>query len=119
MHYDRAAILDELMAAKAAMLALTQIPYQRSWADELQKMELKREVAGTSRIEGLTDREFEIYGLIGQGLSTRDIAKQLHLSAKTVEVHRLNIKTKLKLTTASELIHHAVRWMQSQAPGSV
>ena len=79
----------------------------------------KRPETGTSRIEGLTDREFEIYRLIGQGLSTRDIAKQLHLSAKTVEVHRLNIKTKLKLTTASELIHHAVRWMQSQAPGSV
>jgi DNA-binding NarL/FixJ family response regulator len=69
-------------------------------------------------VEGLTDREFEIYRLIGQGVSTRDIAKQLHLSAKTVEVHRLNIKTKLKLSTASELIHHAVRWMQSQAPGS-
>ncbi|HMJ64670.1 MAG TPA: response regulator transcription factor [Candidatus Binatia bacterium] len=75
--------------------------------------------APSSLVEELTDREFEIYRLIGQGLSTRDIAKQLHLSAKTVEVHRLNIKTKLKLTTASELIHHAVRWMQSQAPGSV
>jgi DNA-binding NarL/FixJ family response regulator len=69
-------------------------------------------------VEGLTDREFEIYRLIGQGVSTRDIAKQLHLSVKTVEVHRLNIKTKLKLSTASELIHHAVRWMQSQTPGA-
>ena len=50
--YDQRAIFNELMAAKAAMLALTQIPYQRSWADELQKVQLKREVAGTSRIEG-------------------------------------------------------------------
>jgi Fic family protein len=59
--YDRLAILDELMAAKAAMLALTQIPYQRSWADELQKVQLKREVAGTSRIEGaeFTDKELD------------------------------------------------------------
>ncbi|HTJ78004.1 MAG TPA: Fic family protein [Rariglobus sp.] len=59
--YDRLAILDELMAAKAAMLALTQIPYQRSWADELQKVQLKREVAGTSRIEGaeFTEKELE------------------------------------------------------------
>ncbi len=59
--YDRNAIFNELMGAKAAMLALTQIPYQRSWADELQKVQLKREVAGTSRIEGaeFTDKELE------------------------------------------------------------
>ena len=59
--YDRSAIFDELMAAKAAMLALTQIPYQRSWADELQQVQLKREVAGTSRIEGaeFTEKELE------------------------------------------------------------
>ncbi len=58
--YDRLAILDELMAAKSAMLALTQIPYQRSWADELQKVQLKREVAGTSRIEGAEFTEKEL-----------------------------------------------------------
>lgn len=59
--YDRMAILEELLAAKAGILALTQIPYQRSWADELQKVQLKREVAGTSRIEGaeFTERELE------------------------------------------------------------
>jgi Fic family protein len=59
--YDRLAILDELTAAKVAMLALTQMPYQRSWADELQKVQLKREVAGTSRIEGaeFTDKELD------------------------------------------------------------
>lgn len=59
--YDPTAILEELLGAKAAMLALTQIPYQRSWADELQRIQLKREVAGTSRIEGaeFTDRELE------------------------------------------------------------
>lgn len=59
--YDRLAVLDELMAAKVTMLALTQIPYQRSWADELQQVQLKREVAGTSRIEGavFTDQELD------------------------------------------------------------
>jgi Fic family protein len=59
--YDRVAIFNELMAAKSALLALTQIPYQRSWADELQKVQLKREVAGTSRIEGaeFTERELD------------------------------------------------------------
>lgn len=59
--YDLAAIVPELTEAKAAVLSLTSIPFQRSWAERLQEMELKREVAGTSRIEGadFTDREFE------------------------------------------------------------
>lgn len=59
--YDRMEIMDELIGAKSAMLALTGIPYQRSWADELQKIQLKREVAGTSRIEGaeFTEKELE------------------------------------------------------------
>lgn len=58
--YDRTLVFDELMAAKAAMIALTQMPYQRSWADELQKVQLKREVAGTSRIEGAEFTEKEL-----------------------------------------------------------
>jgi len=73
------------------------------------------ETAATG-VESLSDREFEVFRLLGQGESTRDIAKQLNLSVKTVEVHRLNIKNKLKVTTASELIHFAVRWMQSNPP---
>ncbi len=59
--YDRSAIFDEFTATKAAMIALAEIPYQPSWADELQKVQLKREVAGTSRIEGaeFTEKELE------------------------------------------------------------
>lgn len=59
--HDPGAIIKNLTEAKAAVLALTQIPYQRSWADELQLIQLKREVAGTSRIEGaeFTDRELD------------------------------------------------------------
>jgi Fic family protein len=59
--YDAASVLQALAAAKAAILALTQMPYQRSWADELQRIQLKREVAGTSRIEGaeFTERELD------------------------------------------------------------
>ncbi|MCI0534411.1 MAG: Fic family protein [Verrucomicrobiales bacterium] len=60
IRYDRAAVFEELMAARAAILVLTQIPYQRSWADELQKVQLKREVAGTSRIEGAEFTEKEL-----------------------------------------------------------
>ena len=68
----------------------------------------------SSNVEGLSDREFEIFQMLGKGLSTREIADQLHLSVKTVEVHRVNIKAKLKIKTAPELIRHAVRWVESQ-----
>lgn len=60
IRYDLQAILSELTRARAAMLALAEIPYQRSWADELQRLELKREVAGTSRIEGAQFTENEL-----------------------------------------------------------
>jgi DNA-binding NarL/FixJ family response regulator len=68
----------------------------------------------SSPIEKLTDREFEVFQLIGQGKSTRDIATQLHLSPKTVDVHRANIKEKLGLTDVTALIRHAVRWVETQ-----
>lgn len=69
-----------------------------------------------SPIEKLTDREFEIFQLIGQGKSTRDIAAQLSLSPKTIDVHRANIKEKLELTDVTALIRHAVRWVETQKP---
>ena len=61
LRYDAASLIHELTGAKAAVLALTQMPYQRSWADRLQAIQLKREVAGTSRIEGaeFTDKELD------------------------------------------------------------
>lgn len=68
----------------------------------------------SSPIEKLTDREFQIFQLIGQGKSTRDIAGQLHLSPKTVDVHRANIKEKLELTDVTALIRHAVRWVETE-----
>jgi DNA-binding NarL/FixJ family response regulator len=68
-----------------------------------------------SPMEKLTDREFEIFQLVGQGQGTKDIAHKLHLSAKTVDVHRANIKSKLKLASLPELIHYAVRWTESHA----
>jgi DNA-binding NarL/FixJ family response regulator len=65
-----------------------------------------------SPVGNLSDREFEVFQLIGDGRGTREIAEHLHLSVKTVEVHRANIKTKLKLKTATDLVRHAVRWVE-------
>ena len=71
---------------------------------------------GSSPVERLTNREFEVFQLIGGGLGTKDIAARLHVSTKTVEVHRVNIKQKINVGTAPELIHFAVRWAESQKP---
>ena len=68
----------------------------------------------SSPIEKLSDREFEIFQLVGQGKSTRDIAEQLNLSPKTVDVHRANIREKLELKDATALVRHAVRWVETQ-----
>ena len=71
--------------------------------------------SNTSPVAGLSDREFEVFQLIGRGRSTKEIADQLRISVKTVEVHRVNTKAKLKLATSPELVHYAVRWVESQS----
>jgi DNA-binding NarL/FixJ family response regulator len=68
---------------------------------------------GSTGLDQLTDRELEIYQLIGEGLSTREIAEKLHVSVKTVENHRAHIKEKLGLKNAIELIQNATIWVQS------
>jgi DNA-binding NarL/FixJ family response regulator len=64
-------------------------------------------------LEGLSDRELEIFELIGRGLGTGQIARKLHLSVKTIETHRANIKEKLKVGTACELLQRAMCWVQN------
>jgi DNA-binding NarL/FixJ family response regulator len=68
----------------------------------------------TTPVQQLSDREFEVFQLIGQGIGTREIAARLRLSIKTVEAHRKSIKKKLRLATATELLRYAVRWLDSQ-----
>lgn len=58
----------------------------------------------------LSNRELQIYRLVGHGMSTRDIARQLFLSAKTVESHRARIKQKLGVETTAALVAHAAEW---------
>ncbi|HEY0794090.1 MAG TPA: response regulator transcription factor [Chthoniobacterales bacterium] len=65
-----------------------------------------------SPIAQLSDREFEVFQLIGRGQGTIEIAEALHLSPKTVEAHRAKIKEKLDLKTMPELISFACRWLE-------
>lgn len=88
---------------------------ERMSAQILEIFSGRRAEAESSRMGKLTDREFEVFQLIGQGKGTKEIATGLHLSAKTIEVHRINIKQKLQLKTAPELIRFAVRWVESES----
>jgi DNA-binding NarL/FixJ family response regulator len=74
----------------------------------------RRAQAENSPLERLTDRELEVFQLIGQALSTKEIAARLHISGKTVEVHKGHIKEKLNLKHTRELISYAARWMATQ-----
>jgi DNA-binding NarL/FixJ family response regulator len=76
-----------------------------------------RRPAGASPVEKLTDRELEIFQHIGRGLETKQLAAALHVSPKTVEAHRANIKAKLGIASHAELIRQAVRWEESQSEG--
>jgi DNA-binding NarL/FixJ family response regulator len=66
-----------------------------------------------SPIDKLTDRELDVFTLIGQAKETKEIAARLHMSTKTVEAHRGAIKRKLKLKTGPELTRHAVLWLEA------
>jgi DNA-binding NarL/FixJ family response regulator len=66
----------------------------------------------------LTDREFEIFQQLGQGRTNREIARQLGLSPKTVETHRMSVRQKLKLKSTPELIRYAVHFTERESTGA-
>jgi len=66
-------------------------------------------------VEMLSDRELEIYQLIGNGYSTKEISKKLNISMNTVESHRNKIKSKMNLKDSSDLVKHAIQWVISNS----
>jgi DNA-binding NarL/FixJ family response regulator len=105
---------ENLLAALRQVLSGQVYVSPKMSARVLEGLSGRKPRGSNSPIEKLTDREFEVFQLIGQGKSTRDIAKQLHLSSKTVDVHRGHIKEKLALTDTTALVRHAVRWVETQ-----
>ncbi len=81
----------------------------------LQQMASGKTKIVASPIEHLTDRELEVFRLIGEGRSTRQIANELHLSVRTVEAYREYIKSKLNLKNSTELVQHAFHWVHHEA----
>jgi DNA-binding NarL/FixJ family response regulator len=100
-------IVQAVRAIQAGKLYLSQRMMQRM----MQRAIGARADSARSPIERLTDRELEIFEMIGQGLTTRQIANRLELSPKTIETHREHIKEKLELTNTAELAKHAVQWV--------
>jgi DNA-binding NarL/FixJ family response regulator len=74
----------------------------------------RRSHLAASPVELLSDRELEVFQLLGRGLSTRQIAEEMRIGFKTIQSFNARIKEKLKLTTANELLREAVRWQDGQ-----
>ena len=106
----------KILAAIRQVLA-GQISVSEKMSAQILEIFSGRRTGSASPVERLSDREFEVFQLVGQGRGTREIAAHLHLSVKTVEVHRANIKTKLQLRSAVELVRFAVRWAEAESRG--
>ncbi|MBN2536593.1 MAG: response regulator transcription factor [Spirochaetales bacterium] len=90
-------------------------------SEKMREKMLQRYVLGSSQknvstVERLSDRELEVFRLIGKGMGTRQIAKELDLSIKTVETYREHIKEKLNLENSSKLLQYAIDWVQNENP---
>lgn len=84
----------------------------------LQDVMRKPALGHLSEVDRLSDRELEVFQLIGEGCTTSQIAARLHLGVSTVETHRAHIKEKLKLASGAELMRRGFEWVQSAAPGA-
>jgi DNA-binding NarL/FixJ family response regulator len=108
--------LNKQEATKKVIPALRQVLAGRVFVSEAMASTLLQRVTGTrapvteggSPIDVLTDRELEIFQLLGQGKGAKDIGKLLHISVKTVEAHREHIKQKLNFKTSNELLRYAI-----------
>ncbi len=101
-------------ATERVLVALRKVLNGEIYLSEKMSTKLMHQLVGGrvssgSLMERLSDRELEVFGLIGQGRGTREIAEQLHLSVKTIESHRAHIKEKLNLKNATELVHRAIQ----------
>ncbi|HZV35760.1 MAG TPA: response regulator transcription factor [Verrucomicrobiae bacterium] len=110
-------------ATKKILLALRAVLAGKLYiSDKVNELMAEKFVEGRlgsseSPVEQLSDRELEVFQLLGRGLSTRQIAEDLNVSFKTVQAYCARIKDKLNLTNATELLREAIRWHDSQKTG--
>jgi DNA-binding NarL/FixJ family response regulator len=107
-------------ATERVLVAIRRILGGDIYLNERVSSKILNKIAGVktegkaSGIESLSDRELEVFELIGLGLSTREIADKLFLSGKTIEAHRTHIREKLGLKNAAELLQHAIQWTRKE-----
>jgi DNA-binding NarL/FixJ family response regulator len=111
-------------AAEKVLIAIRRILSGEVYLSErltnkmLQQIVRGSDPSKNSPISKLSDRELEIYRLIGSGHGTRQIADELHISVKTVESYQAHIKIKLSLRSARELVQHAIEWTVAEKSGT-
>ncbi len=106
-------------ATEKVLTAIRQVLRGEIYLSEKMEKKMMQQLVGGraarsgSPLEDLSDRELEVFNLIGQGHGTRQIAEELHLSIKTIESHRAHIKEKLNLKNATELVQYAIQWREA------
>ena len=105
---------DEVISAIRKVLSGQIYASERMTAKMVRRLVGGTPEVGTSAIERLSDRELEVFLLIGQGYGTRQIAEKLFLSVKTIETYRAHIKDKLNLSGSAELLQYSIQWVNSQ-----
>jgi len=115
----RAYLMKEVVSENITNAIRTVLKGEMYVSDTISKKFLQKiagDKADTTKtsIEKLSDREFEIFRLIGEGYKASQIAKKLHLSVKTVETYRGRLKEKLNLDSAAELLQYAIKWTKSE-----
>lgn len=112
-YVDKQKPVDEILAAVRRVLS-----GERYLSPRMQRQLRSRSHGGRSKADGsiecLSNRELEVFSLIGNGLSTRQISERLGLSIKTIETYRENVKAKLMIESGPELARRAVAWVLSQ-----
>lgn len=103
-------IIDAVREVLAGKLAVSQDLSDRLLSDVTHRKRSKG-----SRMQQLSDRELEVFELIGKGLGTRDIAKRLQRGVKTIDTYRSRIKDKLQIGSATELVAKAARWVAEKS----
>jgi DNA-binding NarL/FixJ family response regulator len=107
---------EETLNAIRAVLTGEMYLSRRMASRLLHKLIQAKPTVRDGQVEGLSDRELQVFRMLGTGLGSRMIGDDLHLSVKTIETYRENIKHKLGLRNAAELIQLATQWVQTSVP---
>jgi DNA-binding NarL/FixJ family response regulator len=107
--------MDKVMTAIRRVLAGEVYVSEKMASRMVQKLVNPNVASSASPVEALTDREFDVFRLIAQGIGPSEIAQRLGVSVKTVETHREHIKEKLSLKTGTELTRFCLQWEMGRA----